>query len=300
MKQYLQLFKYLKEFAKLRNKVISDIDSSKQYNCVWLDAVPNNDIFYNIIKTDDKKDFWLKLKKPKEPKKLIEPQIQTPKELIIWLENLYDEDNDPVVKTEIEHNEETRFLNDDLTQKLNNYINNQWVNDLLEYQEKYQQYQKQKEEHDKQLTEYIKLLKLYQQFFKFYEKLKNNSETHELVIAVGLFNYQQNNDTKKYCRHLIIQIADIEYNNSTITVKISDENPEVEDEFVLKEFDNNSLQKAKKNFEKIVIDEQNDDIDLLDVKSANGCSCFSKVFIICSYALLSLLVFFFLKINAGV
>jgi hypothetical protein len=43
--------------------------------------------------------------------------------------------------------------------------------------------------------------------------------------------------------------ADIEYNNSTITVKISDENPEVEDEFVLKEFDNNSLQEAKKNFE---------------------------------------------------
>jgi hypothetical protein len=38
MKQYLQLFKYLKEFAKLRNKVISDIDSSKQYNCVWLVA----------------------------------------------------------------------------------------------------------------------------------------------------------------------------------------------------------------------------------------------------------------------
>jgi glutamate 5-kinase len=30
MKQYLQLFKYLKEFAKLRNKVISDIDSSDE------------------------------------------------------------------------------------------------------------------------------------------------------------------------------------------------------------------------------------------------------------------------------
>jgi hypothetical protein len=57
-------------------------------------------------------------------------------------------------------------------------------------------------------TDTICKICLYQQFFKFYEKLKNNSETHELVIAVGLFNYQQNNDTKKYCRHLIIQIAD--------------------------------------------------------------------------------------------
>ncbi|VVH63672.1 DNA helicase [uncultured Gammaproteobacteria bacterium] len=269
MSQYSQLFKYLKAFAKLRNQVIRNIDVSKQYECVWLDTVPNNDIFYNTVKTDDKKDFWLKLKKPEEPEKLIEPQIQTPKALIIWLEDLYDEGNKPVVKTEVEHNEATLFLDDDLTQKLNNYINNQWINDLSEYQEKYQQYQKQKEEHDKQLTEYRKLLKLYQQFFKFYEELKNNSETHELVVAVGLFNYQENNDTLKYCRHLIIQIADIEYNNATITVKISDEKPEVEDEFFLKEFDNNSIQEAKKNFEKIVIDEQNDDIDLLDVKSAN-------------------------------
>ncbi|VVM22377.1 hypothetical protein BSPWISOXPB_5664 [uncultured Gammaproteobacteria bacterium] len=91
MSQYSQLFKYLKAFAKLRNQVIRNIDVSKQYECVWLDTVPNNDIFYNTVKTDDKKDFWLKLKKPEEPEKLIEPQIQTPKALIIWLEDLYDE-----------------------------------------------------------------------------------------------------------------------------------------------------------------------------------------------------------------
>ncbi|MBW5290691.1 MAG: DNA helicase [Candidatus Ruthia sp. Asou_11_S2] len=271
MRQYLQLFKYLKEFAKLRNQVIKNIDSSKQYDCVWLDTIPNNSIFFNTVKADSKEDFWLKLKKPKEPKAPIKSQIQTPEELINWLENLHGENIDIVVKTEIEHNEVTLFLDDkpELKEKLSNYIKNQWLDDLLQYQEKYQQYQKQKEEHDKQLTEYTKLFKLYQQFFKFYEELKNNSETHELVIAVGLFNYQQNNDTTKYCRHLITQTANIEYNKATIIVKTSGENLEVEDEFILTEFDSNSIQEAKKNFEQAVVDEQNDDIDLLDIKSAN-------------------------------
>ncbi|WP_201341915.1 hypothetical protein [Abyssogena phaseoliformis symbiont] len=124
MRQYLQLFEYLKEFAKLRNKVIKNIDSPKQYDCVWLDTIPNNSIIFNTVKADSKEDFWLKLKKPKELQAPIKPQIQTPKELINWLENLHDEDIDIVVKTEIEHNEVTLFLDD-----------------LLQYQEKQQEYQ---------------------------------------------------------------------------------------------------------------------------------------------------------------
>ncbi|CAB5507901.1 hypothetical protein AZO1586I_2176 [Bathymodiolus thermophilus thioautotrophic gill symbiont] len=268
MEQYLQLFRYLKGFAELRSKAINNIASSKQYDYVFLDAIPNNNLFYNTVKTDDKKDFWLKLEKPEKPQEPIKPQIKTPKELIRWFEDLYDKDNEPVIKTEIEHNEVTLFLDDkpELREKLSNYINNQWSEDILQYQEKQQQ---QKERYDKQSIEYKKLYELYQKFFKFYEELKNNSETHELVIAIGLFNHQQNNDTKKYYRHLIIQIADIEYSNATITVKTSNENPEVEDEFIPKEFDNNSIQEAKKIFKQAVDDEQNDDIDLLDIKSAN-------------------------------
>ncbi|WP_201338988.1 hypothetical protein [Isorropodon fossajaponicum symbiont] len=70
-------------------------------------------------KVDSKEDFWLKLKKPKEP---IKPQIQTPEELINWLENLHGENIDIVVKTEIEHNEVTLFLDDklELKEKLSN------------------------------------------------------------------------------------------------------------------------------------------------------------------------------------
>ena len=38
-----------------KGRLIRNIDVSKQYECVWLDTVPNNDIFYNTVKTDDKK-----------------------------------------------------------------------------------------------------------------------------------------------------------------------------------------------------------------------------------------------------
>ena len=69
---------------------------------------------------------------------------------------------------------------------------------MSQYQVKHQEYQQQKARYDKKLIKYTKLFKLYQQFFKFYEELKNNSETHELIIVVGLFNHQQNNDSLKH------------------------------------------------------------------------------------------------------
>jgi hypothetical protein len=86
----------------------------------------------------------------------------------------------------------------ELKEKLNNYIDNHWTGDLSQYQVKHQEYQQQKARYDKKLIKYTKLFKLYQQFFKFYEELKNNSETHELIIVVGLFNHQQNNDSLKH------------------------------------------------------------------------------------------------------
>ena len=263
MKQYLQLFNYLKEFAILRNIPVEDIDSS-QYKKIWLDNIPNNDIFYNVIKAEDKKNYWLKINKPKKPKKPEKPTITPPEQLSQWIDenSLYDGNESPVLKQETE--EQALFLDDnpELKNTLDEYINNQWLDDLLIWQEKKGKYEQKLEE----IEEYQKLFKIYQYFFKFYEELQNNSETHELVMAIGLFNYK-NNDTQKYYRHLITQIVNIEYNKGSITVKIGDENPEIESDFIVKIFNNNLINKAKRNFEKIVNDEQSDDIDLLGGKN---------------------------------
>ena len=67
--KYLQIFNYLKEFAKLRSRPVRDIESADtQYpEILWINDIPVDDIFENVIRHDFNidNDFWLKIKKPK-------------------------------------------------------------------------------------------------------------------------------------------------------------------------------------------------------------------------------------------
>lgn len=251
MNQYLQIFTYLKEFAKLRNRVIYDI---KQYQNIWLDSVKNNDIFYNTLNSENKEDHWLKLKKPKSPKK--PTPIKPPKKLIDWIDekSLYNENSQPFLKDEIILENKSLYLSDHpkLKNILDGYVNDKWLDELLDYDEKNNQY---KSKSDK----YKELLEIYQKFFKFYEELKSKSDTHELVIGVGLFHYQKDNDSRKYYRHIITQAASIEYKLSAITIQISDEDPKIEKDFISKEFEELSITDAIEYFDSNI-----DNIDLLD------------------------------------
>ena len=71
--KYLQIFNYLKEFSKLRNNPVRDIDAQEtQYpEKYWLNDIPENELFENIIRPDfnEDNDYWLKVRKPKEPAK---------------------------------------------------------------------------------------------------------------------------------------------------------------------------------------------------------------------------------------
>lgn len=262
MSSYLQIFTYLKAFAKLRNRPIYDIESSKQYQNIWLDSVDNNNIFYNALNNEDTKDYWLKLKKPKEPK---EPNpIKPPKKLIGWIDEkcLYREDTQPFLKEEITLNGEILYLSNypELQEALDDYINHKWLDKLSDYQDQNKEYQL-------ELSEYKKLLKIYQKFFKFYEELRDKSDTHELVVGVGLFHYKKDSDSRKYYRHIITQAVNIKYSQSAITVQVGDENPKIEKDFIHNEFNENSINDAIEYFDSIVKDEDKDDIDLLDSKN---------------------------------
>lgn len=259
MNSYLQIFNYLKAFAKLRNRPIYDIESSKQYQNIWLDSIENNNIFYNALNNEDKKDYWLKLKKPKEPK---EPNpIKPPKTLIDWIDEkcLYSEDTQPFLKEEITLNGEILHLSNhpELQEALDYYINHKWSDKLLDYQNQNKEYQL-------ELSEYKKLLGIYQKFFKFYEELRDKSDTHELVIGVGLFHYKKDSDSREYYRHIITQAVNIKYSQSVVTVQVSDENPKIEKDFIHKEFNEISIDDTIKYFDSIVKDEDKDDINLLD------------------------------------
>ncbi|HIP49567.1 MAG TPA: hypothetical protein EYG92_11460, partial [Lutibacter sp.] len=90
--KYLQIFNYLKEFSKLRSNPVRDIESQEtQYpEKLWLNDIPNNKLFENIIRpefnTDN--DYWLKVRKPKEPTKPVFAQLSEILELWINRESL--------------------------------------------------------------------------------------------------------------------------------------------------------------------------------------------------------------------
>lgn len=71
--KYTQIFSYLKEFSKLRSNPVRDIDTQEsQYpEKFWLNDIPENELFENIIRFgfNENSDYWLKIRKPKEPVK---------------------------------------------------------------------------------------------------------------------------------------------------------------------------------------------------------------------------------------
>ena len=86
--KYLQIFNYLKEFSKLRNNPVRDIDAQEtQYPIkFWLNDMPDNALFENIIRPDfnEDNDYWLKVTKPKEPAK---PEFaKLPENLEKWID----------------------------------------------------------------------------------------------------------------------------------------------------------------------------------------------------------------------
>ena len=65
--KYLQIFNYLKEFSKLRSNPVRDIEAQEtQYpEKFWLNDIPENELFENIIRPDfnEDNDYWLKVRK---------------------------------------------------------------------------------------------------------------------------------------------------------------------------------------------------------------------------------------------
>ena len=104
--KYLQIFNYLKEFSKLRSNPVRDIDAQEtQYpEKFWLNDIPIYELFENIIIPDfnEENDYWLKVRKPKEPSK---PEFAKLKEnLEKWIDKptLFNEEDEPKLKETLE------------------------------------------------------------------------------------------------------------------------------------------------------------------------------------------------------
>lgn len=257
--KYLQIFNYLKEFSKLRSNPVRDIDAQEtQYpEKFWLNDIPDNELFENIIRPDfnEDNDYWLKVRKPKEPAK---PEFaKLTENLEKWIDKptLLNDEDEPKLKETLEINEETLSIEDfpELQKELHQYIDKKWIDDLIEYNEKIEAY---RIEHEK----YEKLNAVYKQLFRIFNKTQQFGEEYELVVGVGLLNFKENDERPKIFRHILTQRVDInfEYSQKDSQIFVSpnlESAPQIETDSILDlfdQFDSQNIIDAEKSVENYI------------------------------------------------
>jgi len=239
--KYLQIFNYLKEFSKLRSNPVRDIDAQEaQYpEKLWLNDIPENELFENIIRPEfnSDNDYWLKVKRPKEPTK---PEFcKLSDNLELWVERptLFDEEDEPKLKESIEVKGETIESENfpEIVEELQNYIEKKWIENLINYNVKIKAY-------NIEYVEYEKLNSVYKKLFRIFNKTQQFGEEYELVVGVGLLNFKENDARPNIFRHILTQTVDINFEYSQKDSQISitpnlESTPQIETDSILDLFD---------------------------------------------------------------
>jgi superfamily I DNA and/or RNA helicase/transcription elongation GreA/GreB family factor/very-short-patch-repair endonuclease len=208
--KYLQIFNYLKEFSKLRSNPVRDIIGQEtQYpEKYWLNDFPENELFENVIRSgfNSENDFWLKIKKPTEPAKPEFANISENLEKWVNKFTLTSSDSEPTLNERIEIEGTTLLIEDfpSVTDEFEYYISQKWIDDLGVYTEKLEVY-------NDEYEEFEKLNNVYKQLFRIFNKTQQFGEEYELVIGIGLLNFNAGPDHPKICRHILTQRVDINF-----------------------------------------------------------------------------------------
>jgi len=265
--KYLQIFNYLKEFSKLRSNPVRDIDAQEtQYpEKIWLNDIPNDEIFENVVRSgfNAENDYWIRIKKPKEPTK---PSFaKLPPKLEKWVEptSLLNEDDEPfLIETiQVDGNELNSEDFPGLIEELKGYVENKWIDDLLEYKEKFKEY-------EFTFAYFEKLNNTYKQFFRIYNRSQQFGEEFELVIGVGLLNFQRKSNGERIFRHIITQVVDInfEYSQKDSQILVSpniESNLQIETDSILDlidQFDSQDIIEAERAAENYIKEKEIDSI----------------------------------------
>lgn len=220
--KYLQIFNYLKEFSKLRSNPVRDIEIQEtQYpEKFWLNDIPESELFENVIRANfnNENDYWIKVRKPKEPTKPTFAKLSEKLELWIEPSSLLSEENEPYLQNTIQINNTEHHIEDnpEIISELNTYVNGKWIDDLIEYKAKIEIY-------NKKFDEFERFNATYKKLFRIYNKTQQFGEEYELVIGIGLLNYKGNTNSQKIFRHILTQRVDInfEYSQKDSNIYIS-------------------------------------------------------------------------------
>jgi len=257
--KYLQIFNYLLEFSKLRSNSVRDIDASEtQYpEKFWLNDISINELFENVLRPEFNKDndYWIKIRKPKEPEK---PTFAIlPQKIQLWVEpsSLLNEESEPTIKDSIEEDGKDLMLQDfpEVKVSFEKYVNEKWIDDLLEYNEKIKVYQE-------EFEIYEKLNDTYKKLFRIYNKTQQFGEEYELVVGVGLLNFKEDMEKPKIFRHIITQKVDInfEYSQKESHISINpniESSPQIETGAIIdlyEQFDSQNIIDAEKTVDTFI------------------------------------------------
>lgn len=218
--KYLQIFKYLLEFSKIRSNPVRNIENSKTnyIEVLWLSDLPKNDLIDSVLNDSytSESDYWIKVSKPKEPEKPKFPQ--PPQKLIDWIksESLLNKEEYPEIKNQItdgdgniskiEDNHQIKLLFD-------TYCENKWFTDSKEYWNRHDEYLK-------EFAIFEKVNYYYKKLFSIYNKSQQLGEEYELIMGVGLLNFQETDKPILYCRHILTAKSEVFFEYSQCDSKL--------------------------------------------------------------------------------
>ena len=142
--KYLQIFKYLEAFSKIRSKTVRNIETSKNYEeIIWFDKIPDHESIKNIIRLDnnDDEDVFLKVQKPIKP---LEPSVKgIPAQLKSWVSIRKVEDDVIIaLKSKIKVGGQIESLDSQshIKQKFDDFVRSEWREIKLAYFQAYRVY----------------------------------------------------------------------------------------------------------------------------------------------------------------
>lgn len=257
--KYSQIFNYLLEFSKIRNKPVRDIETQEtQYpEKLWLNEIPSNDLFENVVRDDfnHDNDYWIKIRKPKEPEKPVFPRLSDNLQLRVEPSSLLNEEEKPTLKETIKAEGKTLSKIDfpEIGKELERYINEKWLDDLIDYKDKIDKY-------ERKCKLYETLNDTYKQLFRIYNKAQQFGEEYELVVGVGLLNFREDSDKPKIFRHVMTQRCDIdfEYSQKESQIYVSpnvESSPQIETDSIIdlfEQFDSQNIIDAERAVENYI------------------------------------------------
>lgn len=257
--KYQQIFEYLKKFSEIRSKPVRDIEYQDTHypEKFWLAEIPDDNLFENIIQENfnPENEYWIKIRKPKEPEKPNFPALS--KTLENWIEpdSLIDDDEEPILRETIELHGKTLLIDDfpNIEKEFKEYINTKWIDDLITYKTEYSKYEKEYEIFEINNN-------VYKSFFRIYNKAQQFGEEYELIVGVGLLNFKESDDTPKIFRHIFTQRVEInfEYSERDSQIIISptiESSPQIETDSIIdlvEQFDSQNIIDAEREIEKYI------------------------------------------------